>query len=620
MSRHRLVAVLIALFTVFVPAGTSLALELVNESFEVGMPPAGWTTLTSGQGPQWSRTEAVAHTGAYSAVVFYGGPSQLQDEWLITPALDTRGLGELMLEWWEEARYWHPLYADYHEVLYSTTVPDDPAAYTVLLHMTPADHPIAGMGGDPVVLDLTDLIGQEHLYLALRYVGSAGDIWYVDDVRCYQPELRDVGVEAVGPDLAWFQVDDDIAATVTLENFGNEAVDCLVDLTVTSNGAPHFSQQLAAADLAPGEVRTVVFPTFTATGAGWYDLAAAITVAGDPDPANDHGAARCFAYSRDRLPYGLLITNWDCSGCPQANQALDAFLTANPDGLALVRVHCWWPGGGDDPMYLANVPECRWLVEDTPPESEYAPHLWLDGTVDAGAEGDAYATLIAARSVVPSSLDLSVASEADGTQARVTVNVLEPIAPETELVLRLAVTEDGIEAAGSNGEVHHEQVFRQLYPDTSGIAVPTASGVHEYLVDTPLDPDWLIDHLHLVAWVRDAQTKQVHNAARCAVTGGPLSTPEVAGPATLRGAYPNPFNPTTIVAFELPVSGRVELTLYDLTGRLVDVLAVGTYATGSHQVRWAGRDGAGRALPSGTYLLRLRTEHGEDCCKLVLCR
>ena len=99
MSRHRLVAVLIALFTVFVPAGTSLALELVNESFEVGMPPAGWTTLTSGQGPQWSRTEAVAHTGAYSAAVFYGGPRHHQHERLFPPLLATPGLVQLMPAW-----------------------------------------------------------------------------------------------------------------------------------------------------------------------------------------------------------------------------------------------------------------------------------------------------------------------------------------------------------------------------------------------------------------------------------------------------------------------------------------------------------------------------------------
>ena len=166
MMRRILSIIVIALLAL---AGPALALELVNESFESDFPPDGWTTLTSGQGPQWNRTDVQAHTGNWSAVMFYGGASQFQDEWLVTPALDTRGLAELKLEWWEEALYWHPLYADYHEVLYSTTVPDDPAAFTALLHMTPQTHTIGGMDGDPVVLDLADLIGHETLYLAARH-------------------------------------------------------------------------------------------------------------------------------------------------------------------------------------------------------------------------------------------------------------------------------------------------------------------------------------------------------------------------------------------------------------------------------------------------------------------
>jgi hypothetical protein len=76
----------------------------------------------------------------------------------------------------------------------------------------------------------------------------------------------------------------------------------------------------------------------------------------------------------------------------------------------------------------------------------------------------------------------------------------------------------------------------------------------------------------------------------------------------LHPARPNPFNPETTVAFDLPRDGRVRLCAFDVRGRRVRELADGAWTAGTHEVRWNGRDDAGRALPSGTYLLRLETE------------
>jgi hypothetical protein len=69
--------------------------------------------------------------------------------------------------------------------------------------------------------------------------------------------------------------------------------------------------------------------------------------------------------------------------------------------------------------------------------------------------------------------------------------------------------------------------------------------------------------------------------------------------------YPNPFNPSTSIAFALPNDARVVLEVYDIYGRLVNVLLDETRAAGRHSVEWNGRDASGAALPSGTYLYRL---------------
>jgi hypothetical protein len=70
-------------------------------------------------------------------------------------------------------------------------------------------------------------------------------------------------------------------------------------------------------------------------------------------------------------------------------------------------------------------------------------------------------------------------------------------------------------------------------------------------------------------------------------------------------AYPNPFNPQVMIAFspEREVDG--ELAVYDLSGRQVTVLARGTFTKGLNRIRWNGADSSGRAVGSGTYLVRL---------------
>jgi hypothetical protein len=82
----------------------------------------------------------------------------------------------------------------------------------------------------------------------------------------------------------------------------------------------------------------------------------------------------------------------------------------------------------------------------------------------------------------------------------------------------------------------------------------------------------------------------------------------------LTGAVPNPFDDATTVAFALPRKGNTRLEVFDLLGRRVRVLADGEREPGRYQIRWDGRDGAGRRLAGGVYVLRL------DAAGVVLTR
>lgn len=71
--------------------------------------------------------------------------------------------------------------------------------------------------------------------------------------------------------------------------------------------------------------------------------------------------------------------------------------------------------------------------------------------------------------------------------------------------------------------------------------------------------------------------------------------------------FPNPFNPLTEIEFELARSENISLSIYDLQGHLVRVLAQGTLPAGTHSVIWDGMTDSGDRAASGSYLYRLVT-------------
>ena len=80
----------------------------------------------------------------------------------------------------------------------------------------------------------------------------------------------------------------------------------------------------------------------------------------------------------------------------------------------------------------------------------------------------------------------------------------------------------------------------------------------------------------------------------------------VPGRMTLDANYPNPFNPETTITYALSEPGEVVLTVYTLLGQPVRTLVQARQPVGSYEVRWDGRDAAGRAVASGAYFYRLQ--------------
>ena len=93
---------------------------------------------------------------------------------------------------------------------------------------------------------------------------------------------------------------------------------------------------------------------------------------------------------------------------------------------------------------------------------------------------------------------------------------------------------------------------------------------------------------------------------------------EQLGSVALHQNAPNPFNPMTRIAFELPARGEVEVVVYNIAGREVRTLFEGELPAGPHTVVWDGRTNDGGMAASGTYWYQLRTPDGQTSRSMVL--
>ncbi len=89
-----------------------------------------------------------------------------------------------------------------------------------------------------------------------------------------------------------------------------------------------------------------------------------------------------------------------------------------------------------------------------------------------------------------------------------------------------------------------------------------------------------------------------------------IDEPVMQSPDINLSCYPNPFNPETNIAFDIPQGSEVEITIYNLKGQKVRTLQKGWLDAGSHSIVWNGRDNTNSSCSSGIYLIRM--QHGKE--------
>ncbi len=88
----------------------------------------------------------------------------------------------------------------------------------------------------------------------------------------------------------------------------------------------------------------------------------------------------------------------------------------------------------------------------------------------------------------------------------------------------------------------------------------------------------------------------------------------------LTANFPNPFNPSTTISFELPKTGHVKLEVFNVNGALITTLVDEVRESGRHDVLWNGKDAKGVSVASGIYFYRLKAGAEVVTKKMMLLR
>ncbi len=168
------------------------------------------------------------------------------------------------------------------------------------------------------------------------------------------------------------------------------------------------------------------------------------------------------------------------------------------------------------------------------------------------------------------------------------------------------------------------EYFYVGYTFTSGDSLKNPKILYDEALDEPGSSWRLING----QWQVDAQAEKGGPLLRVKVKrstgtgiGDGNAIPEAPTVFDLHGNYPNPFNPRTVIRYQLPAQPSpmtVRVSVFDLAGHAVAGLVDEVQAPGAHSLHWEGISDTGHALPSGVYILHVEAGESSATHKMII--
>ncbi len=152
-----------------------------------------------------------------------------------------------------------------------------------------------------------------------------------------------------------------------------------------------------------------------------------------------------------------------------------------------------------------------------------------------------------------------------------------------------------------DSEESNFQVYRSIdrYDGYEAILVTMEkTAVEDRLVFTDEDVDAGSHYYYHIVEIDERGDRLMHGPVGVQVSGLPSAY-------SLSDVYPNPFNPSTKISYQLPEAGQVTLEIYNMMGQKVKSLVSVSQSAGSHVVNWDGTNDLGHTVSAGAYMVRL---------------
>lgn len=577
-----------AMDTVLVDANTTVDVTLMKipaltelvEGFEGTFPPDYWTG-DIGASPQW-RASGTAHTGSGSAYAGYGA-SPPEGFSFVTPKLDMSGAASHELKFWWRETYDTDGNSDSTFVEVST----DAANWTTLAVLK-------GNVDSPNWLqesfDLSSYSAETEFWVRWRYVSDGGlDAWwfYLDDVSLgadliVAPTAMSASVQPGenAVDLSW-NFSAKAAKTMiekdVFENADNkkELIDMLSTGKVSasaiaqSKAFDHFNIYRSTDGSAFSMLNTTMVTMYSDTGLTfgsdyWYYVTAVYT-SGESDPSDTVKAT----------PFDWLIVDTypHQEGFENSGEWPDGWWTIDYNVLGgIFNWHVLDSTGGNQQYVNSGQYSAASMWNGTNPSDEYLVSPVFD--LSGNSKQDATLEFYFGYNTTWLGATLQVLASGDRGATWDTLWVLD--------------ANNGVAPWGwTNASI-----------DLSAYVGGEAMVAFNY---TGLDGDLLcLDDISIDVVTGIAEEGNL---------------PKV---FDLAQNFPNPFNPSTTIKYQLPKRAEVSITVYNALGQIVKTLVGNSVEPGYHQVTWDGTNQNGAKVASGIYIYRMVAGDFVKAHKLIL--
>lgn len=470
----------------------------INESFEGGSMPAGWTIAGAGTS-NWSISPTNNAGGQANELHMTWSPQFNGISRVVMPAIDLTGVSSVMVS------FKHALnnYSGGHTLGIATSSDGG----TTWNNGWTQNYNQSNTWNVSQEITTSDM-GQANVKICLYYSGNSYNMneWYFDDIQIFALEDVDLGANAIN--MSNFIPTGDQTVSINVKNFGTTPITS-VEATYEVEGFTPVTETFDV-EIASLATTNLDFTTPINLVPDTYHMTVTLNAVngGEDDDANNNTVTKDFtvAYAfTQRFPMIEHFSSSTCSPCVQPNIIMHNFCNNNEGRYTYTKYQMNWPGSGD-PYYTeeGGVRRSYYGVSGVPSaflDGEDLNFGSVQNTFNQHAEKYGF-------------FDVRGSFAVEGN----TITVRAEVMPYIDVTARVFISVNEKEThnnVGSNGETSFHHIFMKMLTSTQGENFNFSVGEaqhFEYTQDLSSTHVEEMSDLEVAIWVQNYDSKEVYNS------------------------------------------------------------------------------------------------------------